>query len=184
MRHAGLILAVIAVATALAPAAAAETTYTEQPALTHAASVVPGQVTETGEPGPARVFCWNAEAWSAAGWDGVADGVYDGFNELPSTLCRPMLRAVAGWQPRRPDRRWRLGYAAFILGHEAAHAAGADHSNTDGTPSADCVAASHIRLILRRLGQTRWQARRIERELIGTGLGAEPAETERCWQPL
>jgi hypothetical protein len=85
---------------------------------------------------------------------------------------------------RRPERRWRLGYAAFVLGHEAAHAAGADHSNTDGSASADCVAASHIRLILRRLGQTSWQARRVERELVGAGLGTEPVETERCWQPL
>lgn len=184
MRQAGLILVVIAAAAMLAPAATADTTFTEQPALTFAGGVIPGQVTETGVPGPARVYCWNPEAWSFGGWDGAADGFYDGFTDLPRYICRPLLRAVGGWQPRRPDRRWRLGYAAFVLGHEAAHAAGADHTNTDGTPSADCIAAGHIRLILRRLEQTRRQARLIEWELVGSGLGYEPDETERCWQPL
>jgi hypothetical protein len=124
MRQAGLILAGLT-ALALTPSALADGTFTERPRLTYAAAAIPGQVTETGAPGPARVFCWNAEAWSAAGRQGLADGFYDGFNNLPWYVCRPMLRAVDGWQPRLPDRRYRLGYAAFILGHEAAHAAGA-----------------------------------------------------------
>jgi hypothetical protein len=183
MRQTGLILVALA-ALALTPSAWADGTFTERPQLTWAASVIPGQMTEAGVSGPARVFCWNAEAWSAAGRQGLVDGFYDGFTDLPWYVCRPMLRAAGGWQPRLPDRRYRLGYAAFILGHEAAHAAGADHVNTDGTPSADCLAAGHIRAVLRRLGQTRRQARFIERELMGSGLGLEPEETESCWQPL
>lgn len=184
MRQAGLIAVAVATSLALSTPAAADPTLTEEPRLTHAGAAVPGQVTETGEQGPARVFCWNAEAWVSAGWEGARDGFYDGFINLSGGLCRRMTRALEGWQPQLSRRRWRLGYAAFVLGHEAAHAAGADHANTDGTPSADCVAASHIRTILRRLGQTGRQARLIERELIGSRLGYEPDETERCWQPL
>ena len=183
MRHGATILIVLATLI-VAPSAAADAIFTEQPSLTSAAGAVPGQLTETGAVGPARVFCWNAEAWLSAGWDGLTDGFYDGFNNLPRSICRPLLRSVAGWQPRLVDNRFLLGYAAFILGHEAAHAAGADHDNEDGTPSADCVAAANIRSILRRLGQTPRQARRIERELIDAGAGNEPTQTHTCWQRL
>jgi hypothetical protein len=183
MRQAATI-AVAAAVLALAPPASADTVFTEQPGLTQAAAAIPGQMTETGAPGPARVFCWNAEAWNAGGWEGVVDGCYDGFSNLPARVCRPLLRSLSGWQPQLVDRRFALGYAAFVLAHEAAHAAGADHENRDGTPSADCVAASHIRAVLRRLGQSRRQARSIERVLIGSGLGYEPSETDGCWAPL
>jgi hypothetical protein len=183
MRQAATILIVLATLI-VAPSAAADAIFIEQPSLTHAAGAVPGQVTETGAAGPARVFCWNAEAWRSAGWDGLTDGFYDGFNNLPRSICRPLLRSVAGWQPKLIDNRFLLGYAAFILGHEAAHAAGADHDNEDGTPSADCISAGSIRSILRRLGQTLRQARLIERELMDAGVGYEPAQTDACWQLL
>jgi hypothetical protein len=183
MRQAATILIVFATLF-VAPSAAADAIFTEQPSLTYAAEAVPGQLTETGAAGPARVFCWNAEAWRSAGWDGIADGFYDGFSNLRRSICRPLLRSMAGWEPKLIDKRFLLGYAAFILGHEAAHAAGADHDNEDGTPSADCIAAANIRSILRRLGQTARQARLIERELMDAGVGYEPAQTDICWQRL
>lgn len=180
-----LFLGAAAAAALAAPAAAnAVTVYTHHPRLEPAARVIPGSDTYLANAAPLEVWCWNQEAWAAAPY-ADHDGFYDGFANLKAwKLCRPLERAVAGWKPHLPDRRYHLGYAAFILAHEAAHSAGADHDNTDGTPSADCIAAANIRRVLRRLGQGRYQARAIERELIGSFLGYQPAETERCWQPL
>jgi hypothetical protein len=53
MRQAATILIVFATLF-VAPSAAADAIFTEQPSLTYAAEAVPGQLTETGAAGPAR----------------------------------------------------------------------------------------------------------------------------------
>jgi hypothetical protein len=132
--------------------------------------------------GRAEVWCWdNDEFWNTFG---SYYGFFDGYINVPNRVCRPLIRSLDGWTPITTRGRYRLGYMAFVLGHESAHAAGAGHDELN-CKSADGIAAANIRRILRRLGVSWRERRRIERALmLDTEMGVYPSRTARCWQAL